>query len=98
MGRDFLLDPTPHGTVGYCNFYEGESRKRLNYGSYDDGVRDQLRRIEHVIAPTIAGSGRRLFGDTASLQRMELIDVARTEVGLVLAGYCNMRVGDRSRG
>jgi hypothetical protein len=48
----------PHGTVGYCNFYEGESRKRLNYGSYDDEVRDQLRRIEQVIAPTIGAAIR----------------------------------------
>jgi Protein of unknown function (DUF1116) len=54
----FVVRNEPHGTVGYCNFYEGESRKRLNYGSYDDGVRDQLRRIEHVIAPTIAAAIR----------------------------------------
>jgi hypothetical protein len=54
----FVVRNEPHGTVGYCNFYEGESRKRLNYGSYDDEVRDQLRRIEHVIAPTIAAAIR----------------------------------------
>ena len=54
----FVVRNEPHGTVGYCNFYEGESRKRLNYGSYDDEVRDQLRRIEQVIAPTIAAAIR----------------------------------------
>jgi hypothetical protein len=54
----FVVRNEPHGTVGYCNFYEGESRKRLNYGSYDDEVRDQLRRIEQVIAPTIGAAIR----------------------------------------
>ena len=32
----FVVRNEPHGTTGFCNFYEGESRKRLNYGSYDD--------------------------------------------------------------
>jgi hypothetical protein len=54
----FVVRNEPHGTVGYCNFYEGESRKRLNYGSYDDEVHDQLKRIEQVIAPTIAAAIR----------------------------------------
>src|SRR5215469_16569431 len=30
------------GNRAYCNFYEGESRRRLNYGSYDDEVRRGL--------------------------------------------------------
>ncbi len=54
----FVVRNEPHGTVGYCNFYEGESPRRLNYGSYDDQVRDQLRHIERVIAPTIAAAVR----------------------------------------
>src|SRR5262249_29374201 len=51
-----------HGRAGYCSFYEGESRKRLNYGAYDDDVRDQLRHIERVIAPTIGAAVRSAGG------------------------------------
>ena len=45
---------------------------------------DELRL---VIAPTLAGSGRRLFEPDAQLQRFELIDVERTPSGLALLGY-----------
>ena len=48
------------------------------------GVVDEIRL---VIAPTVAGSGRRLFRDNAELQKFELIDCARSDSGLVLAGY-----------
>jgi hypothetical protein len=58
----FVVRNDVHGTTGFCNFYEGESRKRLNYGSYDDDVRDQLRHIEHVIAPTIGTAVRQAGG------------------------------------
>jgi len=58
----FVVRNDVHGTTGYCNFYEGESRKRLNYGSYDEDVRDQLRYIEHVIAPTIGAAVQRAGG------------------------------------
>ncbi len=53
----FVVTNRVRGNVGFCNFYEGESRKRLNYGSYDDGVRDQLRFIEQHIAPVIGQAG-----------------------------------------
>jgi hypothetical protein len=49
----FVVENGPFGNVGFCNFYEGESRRRLNYGSYDDGVRDGLRFIEHTLAPVL---------------------------------------------
>jgi Protein of unknown function (DUF1116) len=52
----FVVRDDVHGTTGFCNFYEGESRKRLNYGSYDESVRLALRHIEHVIAPTIGAA------------------------------------------
>ncbi len=58
----FVVRNDVHGTTGFCNFYEGESRKRLNYGSYDDDVRDQLRYIERVIAPTIGAAVQRAGG------------------------------------
>lgn len=58
----FVVENTAHGNTGYCNFYEGESRKRLNYGFYDDDVRDQLRRIDDQIAPVIGNAVRRSGG------------------------------------
>ena len=42
---------------------------------------DELRL---VIAPTIAGAGRRLFASDGALQRFEAIDVEKTPSGLVL--------------
>jgi dihydrofolate reductase len=44
------------------------------------GLVDELRL---VVAPTVAGRGRRLFGQDEQ-QRFELVDVARTPSGLVL--------------
>lgn len=49
----FVVENGPFGNRGFCNFYEGESRRRLNYGSYDDGVRDGLRFLEQTLAPTL---------------------------------------------
>ena len=49
----FVVENATAGNRGFCNFYEGESRRRLNYGAYDAGVRDQLRFLEHVVAPTL---------------------------------------------
>ena len=48
------------------------------------GLVDELRL---VIAPTIAGDGRRLFDADIGLQRFELIEVDQTNSGLVLLGY-----------
>ena len=50
------------GNVGYCNFYEGTNPRRLNYGVYDEGVRDRLLHIQNVVAPTVAEAVRRLGG------------------------------------
>jgi hypothetical protein len=58
----FVVENKKHGNTGFCNFYEGESRKRLNYGFYDDDVRDQLRRIETEIAPIIGEAVRQAGG------------------------------------
>ena len=49
----FVVENDPFGNRGFCNFYEGESRRRLNYGSYDEHVRDGLRFIELTLAPTL---------------------------------------------
>jgi Protein of unknown function (DUF1116) len=57
----FVVENRAHGNQSFCNFYEGESRKRLNYGSYDADVRDGLDLIRDTIAPVlgeaIAASG-----------------------------------------
>lgn len=58
----FAVENVAYGNTGYCNFYEGESRKRLNYGFYDNEVSDQLRRIEQRIAPVIGEAVRRAGG------------------------------------
>jgi dihydrofolate reductase len=51
------------------------------------GLVDELRL---VVAPTIAGKGRRLFDEGADLRRLESIDAVRTPSGTLLLGY---RVG-----
>jgi dihydrofolate reductase len=48
------------------------------------GLVDELRLM---VAPTIAGTGRRLFDEDADLRRLELLDVVRTPSGIVLLDY-----------
>ena len=43
----------PAATAAYCNFYEGESRHRLNYGSYNDEVRAGLDFLRDELAPVL---------------------------------------------
>jgi hypothetical protein len=49
----FVVDNPVHGNRAYCNFYEGESRRRLNYGSYDDEVRAGLDFLRDELAPVL---------------------------------------------
>ena len=50
---------------------------------------DELRL---VVAPTVAGKGRRLFeADAGVLQRFDLAEVDKTATGLVLLGYTKRR-------
>ncbi len=58
----FVVENSAFGNTGYCNFYEGGSSRRLNYGVYDDEVRDQLIFIEKVVAPVIAAAVERSGG------------------------------------
>jgi len=58
----FVVENQRHGNTGFCNLYEGESRRRLNYGVYDDEVAAGLRFLEHVIAPVLAAAVRRAGG------------------------------------
>jgi Protein of unknown function (DUF1116) len=43
-----------YGGTAFCNLYEGKSRHRLNYGSYNDEVRDGLQWLQNVMAPVLA--------------------------------------------
>lgn len=58
----FVVRNAARGNLGFCNFYEGESRRRLNYGCYDDGVRQGLLFIQDVLAPVIGDAVRRAGG------------------------------------
>ena len=50
---------TTNGNTGFCNFFEGPSPKRLNYGTYDDEVRETLLFVQDVIAPTVSEAIKR---------------------------------------
>ena len=49
----FVVENRAAGNRAFCNFYEGPSRFRLNYGVYNQEVRDALTHLNEVIAPTI---------------------------------------------
>lgn len=48
---------------------------------------DLIDRLELVIAPTVAGSGRRLFADGLDVRRMTLTRATRSATGCVFLGY-----------
>ena len=50
------------GNLAYCNFYEGTNPRRLNYGVYDEGVKERLLFVHDVVAPVIAEAVRRARG------------------------------------
>ena len=50
----FVVRNAAAGNVGYCNFYEGTNPRRLNYGVYDEGVRDRLLHVQNLVAPVVA--------------------------------------------
>ncbi|MDV3129665.1 DUF1116 domain-containing protein [Mycobacterium sp. 21AC1] len=58
----FVVANRTHGNLGFCNFYEGKEPRRLNYGCYDDGVRDRLHHVNTVLAPVIGEAIRRQGG------------------------------------
>ena len=58
----FVVENRAHGNRGFCNFYEGASRRRLNYGAYDEGVRQALLFLQDEIAPVIAAAVRAAGG------------------------------------
>jgi len=50
----FVVENRAHGNVAFCNSFEGSSPKRLNYGVYDEEVRDSLLFLQDVAAPVLA--------------------------------------------
>src|SRR5207244_10378059 len=58
----FVVENAVGGTRGFCNFYEGESRRRLNYGAYGDDVRERLLFIQEVLAPVVGTAVRAAGG------------------------------------
>ena len=58
----FVVENRAFGNVACCNIYEGSNPRRLNYGVYDDGVRDRLLLVQNEIVPVIADALRRSGG------------------------------------
>lgn len=58
----FVVENRTKGNVAFCNMYEGSNPRRLNYGVYDDGVREQLLFVQKEVAPVIADAIRRSGG------------------------------------
>ena len=54
----FVVENQAGDNVGFCNFYEGESQRRLNYGLYGEDVKVRLDFIEQVLAPVIGDAVR----------------------------------------
>jgi hypothetical protein len=48
-----VVENATHGNRAFCNLFEGPSRKRLNYGSYDDDVRAGLLFLQDLVGPTL---------------------------------------------
>jgi hypothetical protein len=58
----FVVRNANGDNTGFCNFYEGESRRRLNYGSYGPDVIEGLVRVRDVLAPVVAEAVREMGG------------------------------------
>jgi hypothetical protein len=58
----FVVDDPRFGTRAFCNLFEGPLPKRLNYGVYDEEVKENLLHLERSIAPTLAETVRRSGG------------------------------------
>lgn len=58
----FVVDNAKGGNRAFCNLFEGPSPARLNYGVYNDVVRESLRFIADVVAPTLGEAVRRAGG------------------------------------
>lgn len=58
----FVVRNEVSGGYGYCNMYEGQAPRRLNYGVYDAEVHERLDFVDRHIAPVIGVAVRQLGG------------------------------------
>ena len=58
----FVVENRHTGINGFCNMYEGTDPRRLNYGVYDEGVRERLLFVQDTIAPVLAEAVRAAGG------------------------------------
>jgi hypothetical protein len=58
----FVVENRAFGNVAYCNVYEGSNPRRLNYGVYDEGVRERLLIVQDEIIPVVAEALRHADG------------------------------------
>ena len=58
----FVVENRHAGINGFCNMYEGTDPRRLNYGVYDEGVRERLLFVQDTIAPVLAEAVRAAGG------------------------------------
>lgn len=58
----FVVRNNIAGNYAFCNMYEGTNPRRLNYGVYDDGVRDQLLLVQRKVAPVLGAAIRNSGG------------------------------------
>ena len=58
----FVVENRHVGVNGFCNMYEGTDPRRLNYGVYDEGVRERLLFVQDTIAPVLAEAVRAAGG------------------------------------
>jgi hypothetical protein len=54
----FVVENKASGNFSYCNMYEGTDPRRLNYGVYNEDVKQRLNFVADVIAPVIGKSVR----------------------------------------
>ncbi|ARR55063.1 YahG/YlbE-like protein [Rhizorhabdus wittichii DC-6] len=54
----FVIENEAFGNRAFSNMYEGQARKRLNYGSYDDEVKERLDYINAAVAPVLGEAVR----------------------------------------
>lgn len=58
----FVVENRTRGNTGFCNMYEGTNPRRLNYGVYDEGVKERLMFVQDTIAPVLAEAVRAAGG------------------------------------
>jgi hypothetical protein len=58
----FVVENSAAGNVAFCNMYEGSNPRRLNYGVYDDGVKERLLFVQNEVVPVVAEALRESAG------------------------------------